>query len=202
MLGIQMKRIFDFVVAIVGLSLLFPFLLFIGMLIKIDDNGPVFFKQERVGKGGKLFILYKFRSMKAVDVRFANRFAPGDLSRLTRFGRILRVCKIDELPQLFNVLKGEMSLVGPRPEVQKWVGVYPQRWKLVLSVRPGITDYASILFRNEERTLVESCDPEADYKNIILPKKLDHYEDYILNRSFSGDMKIICKTFISLLKIK
>ena len=176
-----MKRIFDFVVALFGLIILVPLFFVIGFLIKFDDKGPVFFKQKRVGKGGKLFMLYKFRSMRVPAFSEQGSFEPGNISRITSIGKFLRRTKLDELPQLFNVLKGEMSFVGPRPEVEKWVAVCPERWERVLSVKPGITDNSSIVYRSEELLLSDSEDPEKTYKEIILPKKLDFYEEYIEN---------------------
>jgi lipopolysaccharide/colanic/teichoic acid biosynthesis glycosyltransferase len=189
-----MKRVFDLIVAITGLILLIPLLIPIGLLIKMNDKGPVFFTQKRVGKGGRSFALYKFRTMKVNGSPKECAFEPGNLSRITLVGKFLRKSKLDELPQLFNVLKGDMSLVGPRPEVEKWVAAYPERWKLILSVAPGITDNASIEFRNEEALLANSKDPEKTYREVVLPKKLDLYEDYVINRSFLGDIKLIFKT--------
>jgi lipopolysaccharide/colanic/teichoic acid biosynthesis glycosyltransferase len=122
-------------------------------------------------------------------------FEPGKNLRTTSFGKILRKTKLDELPQLVNVLMGNMSFVGPRPEVEKWVNVYPEKWTKVLSVRPGITDNASLVFRNEEEILSLSADPEKLYKETILPKKLELYEDYIANRSLYMDIKLVFKTF-------
>lgn len=194
-----MKRVFDFVVALSGLIILTPLFVLIGLLIKLNDKGPVFFKQKRVGKNGKLFMLYKFRSMKVPEFSEQGSFEPGNISRTTSIGKFLRRTKLDELPQLFNVLKGDMSLVGPRPEVEKWVAVYPERWKLVLCVKPGITDNSSIVYRNEESLLADSEDPEKKYKEIILPRKLDLYEDYVINNSFFGDLKLIFKTIFSIL---
>lgn len=121
-------------------------------------------------------------------------FTPGDLSRITAVGRILRKTKLDELPQLYNILKGEMSLVGPRPEVEKWVDTYPKIWEYVLRVRPGLTDNASIEFRDEEKILALSENPEKTYKEQILPRKLELYVNYVDNHSFTGDIKLILKT--------
>ena len=194
-----MKRIFDFAIALISLIILSPFLVLIGILIKLNGYGPVLFKQIRVGKDGKLFQLYKLRTMRVSKSSEQGSFEPGDLSRITRTGRILRKAKIDELPQLINVLKGDMSLVGPRPEVEKWIAAYPERWKLVLTVKPGITDNSSVVFRNEEYHLAESDNPEKTYKDVILPKKLDLYTDYVLNNSFYGDLKILFKTLYSVL---
>jgi lipopolysaccharide/colanic/teichoic acid biosynthesis glycosyltransferase len=194
-----MKRIIEILISFTGLIILSPAFLIISLLIILDDKGPVFFKQRRVGRFGKLFVLYKFRSMKEAGSPKQGSFEPGNTSRITSIGKFLRKTKMDELPQLFNVLKGDMSLVGPRPEVQKWVAVNPERWKRILIVKPGITDNSSVFFRNEESLLKESEDPEKTYKEIILPKKLDFYEDYVQNNSFIGDLKIIFKTLFFIL---
>ena len=127
-------------------------------------------------------------------------FDAGATDRITGIGKILRKTKIDELPQLFNVLRGEMSFVGPRPEVQKWVSIYPERWEKILTVRPGITDNASIEFRNEEEILAASENPEKTYRDVILPLKLTFYESYVDNHSIAGDLYIIWKTFIALFR--
>jgi lipopolysaccharide/colanic/teichoic acid biosynthesis glycosyltransferase len=194
-----MKRIFDLTASFVGLVLFVPVFLIISLLIKLNDNGPVFFKQQRVGKDGKLFLVFKFRSMQVNESAKKGSFEPGDLSRITTIGKFIRRTKLDELPQLFNVLRDEMSLVGPRPEIEKWVAVYPERWKKVLSVKPGITDNASIAYRDEESLLAGCKDPEEVYKEIILPRKLGLYEEYVANNSFYGDLKLIFRTLISII---
>jgi lipopolysaccharide/colanic/teichoic acid biosynthesis glycosyltransferase len=192
------KRLLDFILSLFGLLILSPLFLLIGLLIIIDDNGPVFFVQERIGRFGKPFVLYKFRSMKINKTSNNNNFEPGNTTRVTKTGKYLRKTKLDELPQLYNVLKGDLSLVGPRPEVRRWVDVYPERWAKIHSIRPGITDNASILFRNEEEILSKSADPEQTYMEIILPTKLDLYENYLKNHSFFGDIKLILKTVTTL----
>jgi len=184
-------------VSLTALILLSPLFLMIALLIVLHDGGPVFFRQERIGKKGRPFRLYKFRSMRVLDEAAKGRFDAGDSSRVTRVGKILRKTKLDELPQLINVLKGEMSVVGPRPEVQKWVMVYPERWRRVLMVTPGITDYAAIEFRGEEELLSRSDEPEKTYREEVLPKKLELYEKYINNYSFLLDMKLIWVTMYS-----
>lgn len=188
------KRVFDFIFSIIVLILLMPLFVIIGIPIKLNDKGSVFFLQERVGKNGSPFWLYKFRSMSVMKTASQGLFEPGNVSRVTPIGKILRKSKLDELPQLINVLKGDMSLVGPRPEVRKWVEAYPERWKKILSVLPGITDNASIEFRNEEVLLTNSECPEKTYREMVLPHKLDLYEKYIDNHSFTGDLNIITKT--------
>lgn len=195
----QMKRLFDFMTALLGLILLFPLFMVISFLIKINDKGPAFFKQKRVGKGGVLFVLYKFRTMRVLEGTKDGLFEPGNISRITTFGSFLRRSKLDELPQLFNVLIGNMSIVGPRPEVEKWVAVYPERWGKVFSVKPGMTDKASILYRNEESILVRSENPEKMYEETILPRKLELYEDYVAHNSLFGDLKLILKTLFCIL---
>ena len=190
-----MKRLFDFVMSLVGLVILFPVLLLVALAVALDSGWPVFFVQKRVGQGGTLFSMYKFRSMTVNREAALGSFDAGDFSRVTKVGRWLRKTKIDELPQLWNVLIGDMSIVGPRPEVQKWVSVYPERWKAVHTVRPGITDNASIEFRNEEDLLAASDVPETTYKEVILPQKLALYESYVRSHSFWGDIRIILKTF-------
>lgn len=189
-----MKRIVDFLFSLISLVILIvPFAL-IALLIKIKMPGPVFFIQFRVGKGGKLFKLFKFRTMSVASGKTSGSFDAGDSSRITPLGRILRKTKMDELPQLFNVFIGDMSIVGPRPEVQQWTQIYPDQWKIVHSIRPGITDNASIMFRNEEEILANSQDPILTYKEDILPKKLKMYVDYVQNHSVLLDTKIILTT--------
>lgn len=189
-----MKRILDFFVSFSVMFSLLPLLGIIGLVIRFSDPGPIIFRQIRVGRHGKRFLLYKFRSMSVVAAAEKGRFDAGDTSRVTRIGRFLRKTKLDEFPQFFNVLKGDMSIVGPRPEIEKWVAVYPERWRRVHTVRPGITDPASIAFRNEEDILSCSEDPERCYKERILPKKLELYEEYVRNQSFGEDLKLIFKT--------
>ncbi len=188
------KRIFDFILAFCSLVALAPLFLVLGCIIKLNDHGPAFFTQWRVGLGGKLFRLYKFRTMKFVVGSENGLFEPGDTSRVTSVGKFLRRTKLDELPQLLNVLRGDMSLVGPRPEVEKWVAYYPEKWQKILTVRPGITDNASLEFCNEEGLLSASTIPEYTYLNDVLPRKLELCMSYVDNRSFAGDMRIILHT--------
>ncbi len=194
------KRLFDIIVAGIGLCLLSPLFVMIIILIIILDGGNPLFVQQRVGKGGRLFSFYKFRTMKPGLTSGKHDFSAGETSRITPLGKILRKTKLDELPQLINVLKGEMSLVGPRPEVKKWTLVYPEKWKVVHRVKPGITDNASIIFRHEEELLADAESPEDTYREIILPKKLEIYTDYVNSRSFSGDIKILLKTMKAIWK--
>jgi lipopolysaccharide/colanic/teichoic acid biosynthesis glycosyltransferase len=189
-----MKRLFDVILSLLGLIVLSPILILIAISVKVNSKGPVFFRQKRVGRFGKPFILYKFRSMTLFQLATEGIFEPGNVSRVTEIGKFFRKSKLDELPQLINVLIGDMSLVGPRPEVANWVAVYPDVWKKILTVRPGITDNASIIFHNEESILAKVDDPEQMYREVMLPKKLELYTDYVDNRSFQGDLLIILRT--------
>ena len=189
-----MKRFLDFSLSLIGLTLLLPALAWISVAIRITSGRPVFFSQARIGRHGQEFVLKKFRTMKVLPGTERGSFELGDRSRLTLIGRFLRAAKLDELPQLWNVLKGEMSLVGPRPEVRSWVSVHPDRWTTVLSVRPGITDPASLLFRNEEDVLARSSNPETTYRENILPRKLSIYETYVQTHTLGGDLRLILLT--------
>ncbi len=191
------KWLFDKVVAGIILVLLFPLFLIIALLVFVLDGGNPFFVQERMGKNGKKFQLIKFKTMKPDPVSEKNSFQAGQTRRITPLGKWLRKTKLDELPQLINVLKGEMSLVGPRPEVEQWTQVYPEKWEIVHQVKPGITDNASIVFKNEENILARADDPEDVYFHEILPRKLEMYIEYVNNRTFGGDLKIIVKTIKS-----
>jgi lipopolysaccharide/colanic/teichoic acid biosynthesis glycosyltransferase len=164
--------------------------------------GPVFFYQSRIGKRGKEFRLIKFRSMTYNSLKDDNLFYPGDKSGITKLGRKLRKYKIDELPQMINILKGDMSFVGPRPEVKRWTEIYRDRWELVHKVKPGITDNASIEFVNEEDLLSVSPDPEAEYRNIILPRKLELNIEYVRNHSIMKDITILIRTLKVILSSK
>lgn len=194
-----MKRIFDFTVALFALILLSPFFILIMAGIMIYDSRPVLFRQARVGINGSDFLLNKFRTMSVVREAASGTFDAGDSSRITKIGAFLRKTKLDELPQLWNVFIGDMSFVGPRPEVRKWVDAYPKRWAKVLTVKPGITDPASIYYRNEEELLAQADDPEIYYRDHILPHKLDLYEEYVGTRSFLSDVCLIFKTIMSVL---
>ena len=194
------KRSFDLALSLAGLVLLVPLLAAIVVLIRLGSAGPALFRQVRVGRQGKNFTLLKFRSMSVRSGSEQGDFDAGDSSRVTCLGRLLRASKLDELPQLWNVVRGEMSLVGPRPEVRKWVDAYPERWAIVHTVRPGITDPASIVYRHEERILAEALDPESVYRDTILPHKLTLYEGYVRSRSFLGDLAILGRTALALVR--
>lgn len=194
-----LKRIEDLVLSAFGLLVLSPLLLMVAVIVRLTSLGPALFRQLRVGCNGRNFILFKFRTMNLQQDAYKGSFDAGSSTRVTRIGRVLRKTKIDEFPQLWNVLIGDMSIVGPRPEVRKWVDAYPERWAKVLTVKPGITDPASIYYRNEEELLAKADDPEAYYRDYILPHKLDLYEEYVRTRSFCGDICIIIKTISSVL---
>ncbi|WP_069470437.1 sugar transferase [Candidatus Marithrix sp. Canyon 246] len=192
------KRIFDVCCVIPGLILLSPLFLIIAIWIKLGSRGSVFFLQERVGQFGKSFKIIKFRTMHPALSEL--KLTVGQDVRITRCGKFLRRSKLDELPQLINVLKGEMSLVGPRPEVAEYVAHYPDIIKdYVLSVPVGITDYASIEFHNENEILGNSQQPEFDYIEKILPIKLAYHQQYVKQQSLLLDITLIFKTFKKLL---
>jgi len=193
----MVKRLFDLVLALLGLVILWPLLAVLAAGVRWSSPGPALFRQVRVGRGGRDFVLYKFRTMTQRDGTESGSFDAGDVSRVTRLGRFLRATKLDELPQLWNVVRGDMSLVGPRPEVRKWVEAYPERWALVQTVRPGITDPASIVYRHEEQILAAAADPHKEYRDRILPSKLALYERYLRENSFVGDLAILTKTILA-----
>ncbi|MDH5720965.1 MAG: sugar transferase [Spirochaetia bacterium] len=196
----MIKRIFDFTMSFLGILILSPVFLLFSFLIKITSKGPVFFLQNRVGLNGKVFKIIKFRSMRHEPLKKSSLITQGsDDMRITRLGKFLRKTKIDELPQLFNVLSGKMSLVGPRPEVEKYVKLYDRVQKKVLSVKPGITDLASLEFRNEEELLKGVQNTEKYYIENIMPKKLTLNLEYISRRSFFFDLKIILKTVLKII---
>ena len=193
-----MIRFFDILFSLLGLIVLFPFFLLISLAIVIDSRGGVFYTQVRVGKGSKDFKLYKFRSMgKGSDKKGLLTVGDKDV-RVTRVGYWIRKYKLDELPQLFNVLGGDMSLVGPRPEVRKYVDLFTEEQKKVLSVRPGITDYASIEYINENGILAQSDDPDKTYIEQVMPDKIRYNMKYIDNYSVKEYFKIVFKTLISI----
>ena len=193
------KRLFDLFFVIPGLLLLAPVLLTIALIIKLKDGGDVMFKQVRVGQHGKNFEVLKFRTMVLNAEKLGDKVTTGDDPRITPIGHTLRKYKFDELPQLINVLKGEMSLVGPRPEVPEYVEFYPDDVRnIVLSVPPGMTDRASIEFVNENELLSGSKDPVDDYKNKVLPIKLEYYVDYVKRRSLYLDFTLIIKTIVAI----
>ena len=193
-----MIRFFDFILSLVGLVVLAPIFIMLAIWIKIDSKGPVFYKQVRVGQNGINFGLFKFRSM-VVDADKKGLITVGGRDpRITRSGYFIRKYKLDELPQLINVLVGDMSLVGPRPEVRKYVNLYTDEQQKVLSVKPGITDYASIEYMDENEILGKSSDPEKTYIEDIMPEKIKYNMKYINNKNLFEYFKII---FLTVLKI-
>ncbi|MCR2745244.1 sugar transferase [Limnobacter parvus] len=197
----MLKRTFDLVLSFAGLLLLSPMLVLVALLIKRDSPGPVFFRQERIGLHGTPFRIHKFRTMTVAQPGNAMQITVGQDARITKIGAFLRHYKIDELPQLIDVLQGTMSLVGPRPEVPKYVAMYPEPTKsIVLSVRPGITDLASIEYRSESELLGKSSNPEQTYIEEVMPAKLAYCVRYVQQQSLWLDIQIIARTFFAVLK--
>jgi lipopolysaccharide/colanic/teichoic acid biosynthesis glycosyltransferase len=190
-----MIRTLDFLFSFLGLILLAPFFVLIALFIWISSSGPVLFRQSRIGLNGVEFKIYKFRSMRLNSDRLGLITVGGRDPRVTSIGYFLRKYKLDELPQLINVLKGDMSMVGPRPEVKKYVDLYTKEQRKVVSIRPGITDWASIYFRDENIILGQSADPERDYIGKIMPEKLNYNLIYIQNYGILEYFKIIFITF-------
>lgn len=196
----MLKRVFDILVSGVGLLFLSPLFLFVAIWIKLDSEGPVFFRQIRVGRYHKDFKIYKFRSMKIGSDKGSQITIGGHDSRVTRSGYFIRKTKIDELPQLINVFIGDMSLVGPRPEVPHYVKFWTIDQLRVLELRPGITDPASIKFRNENELLGSVDNPEKYYVEVLMQEKLKLYLNYVDNASFWYDIKLILETFKVIIK--
>jgi lipopolysaccharide/colanic/teichoic acid biosynthesis glycosyltransferase len=192
------KRLFDLVVASIGLFLLSPLFIFIAAWIKLDSHGPVFYPSERVGKDGRLFRVYKFRTMVPEASLIGPSLTVDEDPRVTRAGRFLRKYKLDELPQLVNVVLGEMSIVGPRPEVRKYVDMFKDDYKRILQVRPGITDLASLKYVNEAELLGKYDDPETAYVKNILPEKIRLAHEYLNQASLLCDVKLIFKTIVKI----
>ena len=193
-----MKRVFDIVAAFVGLLFFFPLFLLVALLIKLDSKGPVFFKQERMGKNFRPFWIYKFRSMVQDAPEKGALISVANDSRITRVGNVLRKMKIDELPQLINVLLGDMSLVGPRPEVRRYVELFRKDYEEILKVRPGITDLASLKYRDEATILSKAADPEEEYRQRVLPEKIRLAKEYIPKSSLLFDLQLILRTLVKL----
>ncbi len=176
------------------ISTLSPLLLFVALLIKLDAHGPILFKQERIGKGFRPFLIYKFRTMVENASKTGGAITYGNDSRITRAGRLLRKIKLDELPQLINVLKGDMSFVGPRPEVRQYVELFRGEYMEILTIRPGITDLASLKYRDEASLLGKAANPEEEYVSHVLPDKIRLAKDYLRHSSFLFDLGVIGKT--------
>jgi lipopolysaccharide/colanic/teichoic acid biosynthesis glycosyltransferase len=197
-----MKRLLDIIVASIALLILFPFMLIVSLLIVLESAGGIFYRQIRVGKNNKHFYLYKFRSMKKNAEKEGLLTVGGKDPRVTRVGYFLRKSKMDELPQLINIIKGDMSIVGPRPEVPKYVALYDENQQRVLFVRPGLTDLASIKYIDENALLEKAENPEEFYIQKIMPDKLHLNLEYIDNKSFAKDFRIIFQTLIRLFNRK
>lgn len=195
-----MKRVFDVIVAAVGLLLLTPILLLVSLLIKLDSPGPVFFTQERMGRKFRSFRIYKFRTMVPDAPRLGGKITAGADPRITRIGRYLRWTKVDELPQLLNVLKGDMSVVGPRPEVRQYVELFRSDYEEILQVSPGITDLASVHYRHEAELLGGAENPEDRYVKEVLPEKIKLAKEYLHRSSFFFDIVVLLKTFVAIVK--
>lgn len=196
----MMKRAFDLLFSFTILTLFLPFGMLISMLIVIGSKGGAFYRQERIGKHGKPFMLLKFRSMR-IDSDQQGKLTVGmNDSRITQIGLFIRKYKLDEFPQFINVLLGEMSIVGPRPEVEEFVSLYNTSQKRVLEVKPGVTDYASIEYFNENAILAEANDPKKTYIETIMPEKIRLNQKYISNPTLAHDLKIIFRTILRILK--
>ena len=193
-----MKRAFDIIIAASGLLILSPFFLIAATLIKVSSPGPVFFRQRRVGRGFHPFLIYKFRTMTHDAQARGPLITVGSDPRITPVGRLLRKTKFDELPQLINVLLGDMSLVGPRPEVRRYVELFRKDYEEILKVRPGITDLASLKYRDEAAILSKACDPENEYRLKVLPEKIRLAKEYIRKSSLLFDLQLILRTLVEL----
>ncbi len=195
----MLKRIFDITLSLLGLILLLPFMLIIAIFIKLDSKGSIFFRQVRVTKNGREFKIFKYRTMRVGSDKYS-QITVGKDDRITKIGLFLRKYKLDEIPQLINVFIGDMSLVGPRPEVPKYVALYTEEQREILKVRAGITDYASIEFSNENDILADEADPEKAYIEKIMPRKIELNKKYLSEISVITDIKIILLTIKKILK--
>lgn len=194
----MLKRLFDFTVAAAALLMLSPVFVLVAILVKLSSRGPVLFSQQRMGRGFRPFSIYKFRSMVADAPQRGGPVTFGNDPRITKVGHLLRKTKIDELPQLFNVLKGDMSFVGPRPEAICYVEMFRRDYEIILQVRPGVTDPASLQYRDEAAILGQAANPEEEYVHRILPEKIRLAKEYIARASFLLDLSIILKTALCL----
>jgi lipopolysaccharide/colanic/teichoic acid biosynthesis glycosyltransferase len=195
-----MKRVFDILSCVLLLLIVLPFMLIIGVAIIIESKGGIIYKQQRVGRNGRDFVLFKFRTMFADSDKRGLLTVGNRDARITKIGYYLRKYKLDELPQLFNIIKGDMSVVGPRPEVRKYTELYSDEEKKVLSVRPGLTDYASLAYINENEILAATDNPEQAYIQKVMPEKLRLNLKYIENQSFTEDIRLIFKTLVSIVR--
>jgi lipopolysaccharide/colanic/teichoic acid biosynthesis glycosyltransferase len=194
----MIKRLLDMILSAAGILIATPILIIAAIAIKLDTKGPVIFSQERIGRHFGTFRIYKLRSMTAATSATGPAITVAGDARVTRVGRILRKTKIDELPQLFNVLKGDMSLVGPRPEAPKYVELFRADYEEILTCRPGITDLASIRYRNEEGVLAAATDPEREYIERILPDKIGLAKQYVRHSSAAMDLRLLVATLVKI----
>jgi lipopolysaccharide/colanic/teichoic acid biosynthesis glycosyltransferase len=194
-----LKRLFDVAAAAAGMVVLALPMIAIACLVKLTSRGPVFFRQERVGRGGRPFFIYKFRTMVPDAPSRGRQITAGDDPRITRIGRLLRKTKLDEVPQLINVLRGDMSLVGPRPEVPRYVELFRDDYAEILKVRPGVTDLASLVYRDEASILGLAEDPEREYTSRVLPVKIRLAREYVARRSMWLDLCLLGKTVLVLM---
>lgn len=195
-----LRRAFDVSVAAVGLAVLSPFFVIVAITIRTTSSGPIFFRQKRVGLDGALFDILKFRSMRSDAEKVGGQLTIGEDDRITPVGHYLRAWKLDELPQLINVLRGEMALVGPRPEVPRYVALYSPEQRRVLTVRPGITDPASVAFRSESDLMASEDDPEQFYIREVMPEKLRINLEYLKKRNLLTDIGVIFSTLLAVLR--
>jgi lipopolysaccharide/colanic/teichoic acid biosynthesis glycosyltransferase len=195
------KRAFDLILGVLALVALSPLMAAIAAWVRIDSRGPALFRQERIGRAGRPFTILKFRTMVSAQPVDAGLLTLGSDARVTRAGRFLRRTKLDELPQLVNVVRGEMSIVGPRPEVARYVALYPAPDReLILSVRPGLTDYAALAFRDESELLTSAEDAETTYTRDILPRKIALYRRYVAEQSLLLDLRLVGRTILALVR--
>ena len=194
------KRLFDLALALPALALALPLMVAITLWVRLDSAGPALFRQQRVGRHGRLFHIHKFRTMRVRSSQAGPLITVAGDARVTRAGRWLRRTMREELPELLDVIRGDMSLVGPRPEVPRYMALYPdEARRLILSVRPGVTDRATIEFRDEERLLAAASDPERAYVEQVMPIKQRYYLDYVARRSLAGDVGILIDTLRAVL---
>lgn len=194
------RRLFNVTAASLGLVVLSPVLALVAVAVKLDSPGPVLFRQQRVGRGGRPFDILKFRSMRVDAPALGGQLTVGADPRITRVGHVIRSWKLDELPQLINVVRGEMDLVGPRPEVPKYVALYDEQQREVLDVRPGITDPASVEFRSESELMADHPDPETLYVEVIMPRKLALNLAYLRTRTLASDVGVIFATLLAVVR--
>ena len=194
------KRCFDLLFSFLGLLFLSPVLLLVATAVKLGDGGPVFYRQERVGQGGCRFRIWKIRTMRVNADKLGPSITKNGDARITPVGRVLRKWKLDELPQFINVLWGDMSFVGPRPEVPRYVALYSDEQLRVLALRPGITDLATLEFRNEEELLAKAEDPEKYYREYCIPRKIELNLQYAARASLLTDLRLICATVVAIIR--